>query len=72
MVNGVWGRTKDTRKTEMTKIMSLYRTRPSVHTLGQAHLGAAALPIRASNVRVTREEISTIFAHELGYSRHSI
>lgn len=56
----------------MTKIMTLYRTRPSVHTMGQAHLGAAAMPIRAAHVRVTREEISTIFARELGYSRHSI
>ena len=56
----------------MTTLMNLYRNRPSVHATGQAHLGAAAQPLRSSRIRVTREEISTLFARELGYIRHSI
>lgn len=56
----------------MTRFLNISRIRPSVHAMGQAHLGAAAMPARAARVRVTREEIAAIFSAELGYGRSSV
>ena len=55
----------------MTQILRLTRNSPALLRMGHAHLGAAAAPIRAGQTRVTRAEISALFAAELGYrGRH--
>lgn len=56
---------RELTETEMTQIIRL--TRAALMPKGHEHLGAGAMQVRPERTRVTRAEISMLFAAELGY-----
>lgn len=55
----------------MTRIFRFSRTAPALLRMNRAHLGDAT-PALHDRPRVTREEISALFSHELGYSKRPV
>ena len=63
------GAQRELTETKMTQILRLTRAASVLMPKGHEHLGAGATQVRTERTRVTRAEISILFAAELGYRR---